>query len=62
MAGILLNELERFANKWIGNNPVGEFDGSKYRISKSSLGIEKDEALKCSYVNIKLLFEILNVK
>lgn len=59
---IRLNELERFANKWIGNNPVGEFDGSKYRISKSSLGIEKDEALKCSYVNIKLLFEILNVK
>ena len=37
------------------------FDGTRYRLSKSSLGIERDDALKCSYVNLKILFEILNV-
>ena len=57
-----LNELERLANLWIWDDKVGEYDGSTYRISKDSLGIERDDALKCSYVNLVLLFEILNVK
>ena len=59
---VRLNELERLANLWIKDKPVDEYDGSYYRISKSSLGIERDDELKCSYVNVKLLFEILNVK
>ena len=52
---VRLNELERLSALWIE-------DGSWYMISKSSLGIERDNALKCSYVSIKLSFEILNVK
>ena len=57
-----LNEVERMANLWIRDGIVGEYDGSSYLISKDSLGIEEDDALKCSYVNLVLLFEILNVK
>ena len=56
-----LNELERMANGWVGKGITGEFDGTTYRISKESLGIERDDALECSYVNLVLLFEILNV-
>ena len=52
-----LNEMERLANLWIWDDIVGEYDGSAYRISKDSLGIERDDALKCSYVNLVLLFE-----
>lgn len=57
-----LNEVERMANLWIREGIVGEYDGSSYLISKDSLGIEEDDALKCSYVNLVLLFEILNVR
>lgn len=57
-----LNELERSANRWIWDDIVGEYDGSAYLISKDRLGTERDDALKCSYVNLVLLFEILNVK
>lgn len=57
-----LNDMERLANLWIYDDIVGEYDGSSYRISKDSLGIERDDALKCSYVNLVLLFEILNVR
>lgn len=56
-----LNELERMANGWVGKGVTGEFDGTTYRISRESLGIERDDALECSYVNLVLLFEILNV-
>lgn len=57
-----LNELERKASRWILGDIVGEYDGSAYLISKDRLGTERDDALKCSYVNLVLLFEILNVK
>ena len=57
-----LNEVERLANVWIRGGMTGEYDGSIYRISKDSSGIERDDALKCSYVNLVLLFEILNVR
>lgn len=59
---VRLNELERLSALWIEDEIVCDFDGSWYMISKSSLGIERDNALKCSYVSIKLSFEILNVK
>ena len=58
---IRLNELERVAEKWIKNGIVGEFDGSWYYISKDAIGIERDDSLCCSYVNLVLLFKILNV-
>ena len=57
-----LNEVERLANVWIRDGMTGEYDGSIYRISKDSSGIERDDALRCSYVNLVLLFEILNVR
>ena len=57
-----LGELERLANLWVWEGMSGEYDGSAYRISKDSLGLERDDAMKCSYVNLVLLFEILNVR
>lgn len=57
-----LNEVERMANLWIRDGIVGEYDGSSYLVSKDRLGIEEDDALKCSYVNLVLLFKILNVR
>ena len=57
-----LNELERMAEAFIRKPIVGKFDGDTYRMAKDSLGIERDDALKCSYVNLVLLVEILNVR
>lgn len=59
---VRLNEVERLANMWIYDEFVDEYDDSWYRISRNSLGIERDDLLQCSYVSIKLLFEILNVR
>ena len=59
---VRLTELERLANIWIYGGIVGHYDDSVYRITKNSLGRERDDALKCSYVNLSLIFEILNVK
>ena len=57
-----LKELERMAAMFVYTPIVGKYDGDTYRITKDSLGKERDEALKCSYVNLVLLFEILNVR
>lgn len=59
---IRLKELERMAAMFAYTPIVGKYDGSTYRITKGSLGKERDDALKCSYVNLALLFEILNVR
>ena len=55
-----LTALERMAQEWIGKGFTGVYDGTRYRVGKDSLGTERDDALKCSYVNLVLLFEILN--
>lgn len=39
---------------------VGKFEDEYYRYSISSIGIEADEAMKCHYVNARILFEVLN--
>lgn len=57
---IRLAELEREAMK-ILDEVVGSYDGTTYRYSIDSIGIEADTALKCHYVNVRLLFEVLNV-
>lgn len=59
---VRLNELERAANQWIRDGFTEMYDNTRYDISKSSLGKERDDALKCSYVNLKLVFKILNVR
>ena len=40
---------------------VGEYDGSSYYYSIDSIGTEADTALKCHYVNVRILFQVLNV-
>ena len=58
---IRLNELEREANK-LFDDVVSSYDGTTYRYSIESIGTEVDTALKCRYVNVRILFEVLNVK
>ncbi len=57
---IRLNELERIANERF-NDTVGEYDLSPYYYSIESIGIEKDDRTKCHYVNVRILFNVLNV-
>ena len=54
-------ELERKAREMFKDGIVGQYDGSWYRYSSESIGIEEDKELCCYYVNVKLLFETLNV-
>ena len=58
---IRLNELEREANKRF-DDVVSAYDGTTYRYSIDSIGTEADTTLKCHYVNVRILFEVLNVK
>lgn len=58
---IRLQELERKA-QGVLDDVVGEFDGSSYYYSIDQIGTEADTALKCHYVNVRLLFQVLNVK
>lgn len=58
---IRLNELERKGKKMFKDGVVGQYDGSWYRYSSETIGIEEDKELCCYYVNVKLLFEVLNV-
>lgn len=54
-----LTELEREA---AGLRSVSSFDGSTYRYKVYSTNQEKDTALECHFVNVKILFEVLNVR
>lgn len=58
---IRLQELERKA-QGVLDDVVGEFDGSSYYYQIDQIGTEADTALKCHYVNVRLLFQVLNVK
>ena len=58
---IRLNELERKAGKLL-DDVVSTYDGTTYRYSIESIGAEADAALKCHYVNVRILFEVINVK
>lgn len=56
-----LQELERHSRTLFASK-AGEHDSSYYAYSISSIsGMNKDASLKCHYVNIRLLFEVLNV-
>lgn len=56
---IRLNELERQSNEVFGD-VVSNYDNSAYKYSIESIGTEDDPALKCHYVNVRILFEVLN--
>lgn len=58
---IRMGELERQVMK-ILDDVVNSYDGTTYRYSINSIGTEADTALKCHYVNVRILFEVLNVK
>lgn len=58
---IRLNELEKQA-QGLFDDVTGRYDGTTYHYSINTIGTEEDTALKCHYVNVRILFEVLNVK
>ena len=58
---IRLNELEKQA-QGLFDGVTGRYDGTTYHYSIESIETEEDTALKCHYVNVRILFEVLNVK
>ena len=56
-----LKELERKA-KQLFRSVSGEFDNTKYHYEVDTIHIEADTALKCHFVNCRILFNALNVK
>ena len=56
-----LKELERKAKKKF-KSVTGTFDGTRYNYVVDTIHIEADTALKCHFVNCRLLFNVLNVK
>lgn len=58
---IRLNEMEKEAQE-LFDGVTGCYDGVSYFYSIDSIGTEEDTDLKCHYVNVRLLFEVLNVK
>lgn len=55
-----LNELERLANKVL--NATSVFDGTAYTYEVDTTRIEEERDLKCHYVDVRILFSVLNVK
>ena len=56
-----LKELERKAKEMF-RSVTGTFDGTRYHYEVSTITIEADTALKCYFVNCRILFNVLNVK
>lgn len=55
-----LKELERKA-KELFKSVTGEFDGTRYNYEIDTIHIEADTALKCHFINCRILFNALNV-
>lgn len=56
-----LKALERTAKKKF-KSVTGTFDGTRYLYEIDTITIEADTALKCHFVNCRILFNALNVK
>lgn len=54
-----LKELERKA-KELFRSVTGTFDGTRYNYGVDTIHIEADTALKCHFINCRLLFNVLN--
>ena len=54
-----LKELERKA-KELFRSVTCEFDGTRYNYEVETIHIEADTALKCHFINCRLLFNVLN--
>lgn len=58
---VRLQQLERLALGILGEDLVGEYDGTTWQLSLESYnGAVADKAMKAHYINIRLLFQILN--
>ncbi|WP_270769384.1 hypothetical protein [Segatella buccae] len=55
-----LKALERTAKKKF-KSVTGTFDGTRYLYEVDTINIEADTALKCHFVNCRLLFNVFNV-
>lgn len=55
-----LNVLERLASKVL--HSTSTYDGTAYTYDVDTTRIEEDRDLKCFYVNVRILFQVLNVK
>lgn len=58
---IRLKGLERKA-KELFKSVTDEFDGTRYNYEIDTIHIEADTALKCHFINCRILFNALNVK
>ena len=56
---IRLKELERTAKEKF-RSVTGTFDGTRYLYEVDTITIEADTALKCHFVNVRLLYNVLN--
>lgn len=57
-----LEAVEKIALGLFGKAYIsGVQDGFRYRFKRESIGIEQDKPLKCHYVNVRILFETINV-
>lgn len=55
-----LQALERQSQR-VFDGVTGEYESNAYLISIESLnGVNRDEGMKCHYVNVRLLFQVLN--
>lgn len=57
-----LNDKLREILVELGNGVVSESDGTWYRVSIRSHGIEEESRMKCHFANITMYFETLNVR
>lgn len=57
---VRLQEVERYAQA-LFDGVAGEYDSNSYLFVIESLsGVNRDEGMKCHYVNVRLLFQVLN--
>lgn len=54
-----LKKLER-KSKELFKSVTGEFDGTMYNYEIDTIHIEADTALKCHFINCRILFNVLN--
>lgn len=58
--GIRLGEVEGIMSEI--HYGKGEYSNTYYKFKKDSVGIEEDKQMRCHFVNLRLLFNVLNVK
>lgn len=59
-----LTEIERMVKPVFKQGDTGSFDGSTYNYENGGdnwISQEEDTELRCHYVNVRILFEVLNV-